>query len=134
MEYNSHTYSHHNKLLFIFIVIFFPASISAVQGGSITKGIPGTRMHSDSSVSHRGGSITQVKLIAVHNGIFHHVTLGFCSTVSGLILISVFWRETFPKCHVDMTKGKVIDEEPGMAISEPDTQKQYLFEVLPKDQ
>lgn len=52
---------------FILIVIFFPASISAVQGGSITKGIPGTRMHPDSSVSHRGGSITQVKLLVAHN-------------------------------------------------------------------
>ncbi|XP_057688811.1 nuclear receptor corepressor 2 isoform X2 [Corythoichthys intestinalis] len=31
----------------------------AVQGGSITKGIPGTRMHPDSSISYRGGSITQ---------------------------------------------------------------------------
>uniref|UniRef100_A0A3Q2YCC0 Nuclear receptor corepressor 2 n=1 Tax=Hippocampus comes TaxID=109280 RepID=A0A3Q2YCC0_HIPCM len=31
----------------------------AVQGGSITKGIPGTRMHPDSSISFRGGSITQ---------------------------------------------------------------------------
>uniref|UniRef100_A0A3Q3L0W1 Nuclear receptor corepressor 2 n=1 Tax=Mastacembelus armatus TaxID=205130 RepID=A0A3Q3L0W1_9TELE len=35
------------------------SSIPAVQGGSITKGIPGTRMHPDSSVSYRGGSITQ---------------------------------------------------------------------------
>uniref|UniRef100_A0A3Q3GJR7 Nuclear receptor corepressor 2 n=1 Tax=Labrus bergylta TaxID=56723 RepID=A0A3Q3GJR7_9LABR len=34
-------------------------SIPAVQGGSITKGIPGTRMHPDSSISCRGGSITQ---------------------------------------------------------------------------
>uniref|UniRef100_A0A671TET8 Nuclear receptor corepressor 2 n=1 Tax=Sparus aurata TaxID=8175 RepID=A0A671TET8_SPAAU len=34
-------------------------SIPAVQGGSITKGIPGTRMHPDSSISYRGGSITQ---------------------------------------------------------------------------
>uniref|UniRef100_A0A665WKI8 Nuclear receptor corepressor 2 n=1 Tax=Echeneis naucrates TaxID=173247 RepID=A0A665WKI8_ECHNA len=34
-------------------------SIPAVQGGSITKGIPGTRMHQDSSISYRGGSITQ---------------------------------------------------------------------------
>uniref|UniRef100_A0A8C5ELJ4 Nuclear receptor corepressor 2-like n=1 Tax=Gouania willdenowi TaxID=441366 RepID=A0A8C5ELJ4_GOUWI len=33
------------------------ASILAVQGGSITKGIPGTRMHPE--VSYRGGSITQ---------------------------------------------------------------------------
>lgn len=38
----------------------FTASIPAVQGGSITKGIPGTRMHQDSSISYRGGSITQV--------------------------------------------------------------------------
>lgn len=38
----------------------FAASIPAVQGGSITKGIPGTRMHPDSAISYRGGSITQV--------------------------------------------------------------------------
>lgn len=36
------------------------ASISAVQGGSITKGIPGTRLHPDSPIPYRGGSITQV--------------------------------------------------------------------------
>ncbi|KAM9744671.1 nuclear receptor corepressor 2 isoform 3-T4 [Menidia menidia] len=35
------------------------ASIPAVQGGSITKGIPGTRMHPDSAIPYRGGSITQ---------------------------------------------------------------------------
>ncbi|XP_063346347.1 nuclear receptor corepressor 2 isoform X1 [Pelmatolapia mariae] len=35
------------------------ASISAVQGGSITKGIPGTRLHPDSPIPYRGGSITQ---------------------------------------------------------------------------
>uniref|UniRef100_A0A669CAY2 Nuclear receptor corepressor 2 n=1 Tax=Oreochromis niloticus TaxID=8128 RepID=A0A669CAY2_ORENI len=34
-------------------------SISAVQGGSITKGIPGTRLHPDSPIPYRGGSITQ---------------------------------------------------------------------------
>ncbi|XP_055367301.1 nuclear receptor corepressor 2 isoform X4 [Betta splendens] len=33
-------------------------SIPAVQGGSITKGIPGTRMHPEASLSYRG-SITQ---------------------------------------------------------------------------
>uniref|UniRef100_A0A7N5ZYF1 Nuclear receptor corepressor 2 n=1 Tax=Anabas testudineus TaxID=64144 RepID=A0A7N5ZYF1_ANATE len=38
---------------------FLTASFPAVQGGSITKGIPGTRMHPESSVSYRGGSITQ---------------------------------------------------------------------------
>uniref|UniRef100_A0A8C1QTQ5 Nuclear receptor corepressor 2 n=1 Tax=Cyprinus carpio TaxID=7962 RepID=A0A8C1QTQ5_CYPCA len=31
----------------------------AVQGGSITKGIPGTRVHQEPSISYRGGSITQ---------------------------------------------------------------------------
>ncbi|KTF82950.1 hypothetical protein cypCar_00017388, partial [Cyprinus carpio] len=31
----------------------------AVQGGSITKGIPGMRVHQEPSVSYRGGSITQ---------------------------------------------------------------------------
>uniref|UniRef100_A0A8C8A3W6 Nuclear receptor corepressor 2 n=1 Tax=Oryzias sinensis TaxID=183150 RepID=A0A8C8A3W6_9TELE len=30
-----------------------------VQGGSITKGIPGTRLHPESAISYRGGSITQ---------------------------------------------------------------------------
>uniref|UniRef100_A0A3Q2Q4D6 Nuclear receptor corepressor 2 n=1 Tax=Fundulus heteroclitus TaxID=8078 RepID=A0A3Q2Q4D6_FUNHE len=30
-----------------------------VQGGSITKGLPGTRIHPESAVSYRGGSITQ---------------------------------------------------------------------------
>uniref|UniRef100_A0AAQ5XIW4 Nuclear receptor corepressor 2 n=1 Tax=Amphiprion ocellaris TaxID=80972 RepID=A0AAQ5XIW4_AMPOC len=40
-------------------LVFFTTSIPAVQGGSITKGIPGTRMHPDSSISYRGGSITQ---------------------------------------------------------------------------
>ncbi|KAF7199803.1 nuclear receptor corepressor 2 isoform X3 [Nothobranchius furzeri] len=30
-----------------------------VQGGSITKGIPGTRIHPDSAIPYRGGSITQ---------------------------------------------------------------------------
>uniref|UniRef100_A0A673Z3J2 Nuclear receptor corepressor 2 n=1 Tax=Salmo trutta TaxID=8032 RepID=A0A673Z3J2_SALTR len=34
-------------------------SMPAVQGGSITKGIPGTRVHQDSPISYRGGSITQ---------------------------------------------------------------------------
>ncbi|KAK6313068.1 hypothetical protein J4Q44_G00164150 [Coregonus suidteri] len=34
-------------------------SLPAVQGGSITKGIPGTRVHQDSPISYRGGSITQ---------------------------------------------------------------------------
>ncbi|TRY98024.1 hypothetical protein DNTS_008744 [Danionella cerebrum] len=34
-------------------------SIAAVQGGSITKGIPGTRVHQEPPVSYRGGSITQ---------------------------------------------------------------------------
>uniref|UniRef100_A0AAY4DEI6 Nuclear receptor corepressor 2 n=1 Tax=Denticeps clupeoides TaxID=299321 RepID=A0AAY4DEI6_9TELE len=31
----------------------------SVQGGSITKGLPGTRVPQDASVSYRGGSITQ---------------------------------------------------------------------------
>uniref|UniRef100_A0A4W6FKH8 Nuclear receptor corepressor 2 n=1 Tax=Lates calcarifer TaxID=8187 RepID=A0A4W6FKH8_LATCA len=47
-------YGDRNALLTV-----FTASIPAVQGGSITKGIPGTRMHPDSPVSYRGGSITQ---------------------------------------------------------------------------
>uniref|UniRef100_A0A3P9AIK9 Nuclear receptor corepressor 2 n=1 Tax=Esox lucius TaxID=8010 RepID=A0A3P9AIK9_ESOLU len=34
-------------------------SMPAVQGGSITKGIPGTRVHQDPTISYRGGSITQ---------------------------------------------------------------------------
>uniref|UniRef100_A0A8C5CB31 Nuclear receptor corepressor 2 n=1 Tax=Gadus morhua TaxID=8049 RepID=A0A8C5CB31_GADMO len=34
-------------------------SMQAVQGGSITKGIPGTRVYQDSPISYRGGSITQ---------------------------------------------------------------------------
>ncbi|KAG9354845.1 hypothetical protein JZ751_001558, partial [Albula glossodonta] len=34
-------------------------SMSAVQGGSITKGLPGTRVHQDTPISYRGGSITQ---------------------------------------------------------------------------
>lgn len=42
--------------------MIFSASVPAVQGGSITKGIPGTRMHPDSAISYRGGSITQVCL------------------------------------------------------------------------
>lgn len=42
------------------LLLSFAASIPAVQGGSITKGLPGNRMHPDSSISHRGGSITQV--------------------------------------------------------------------------
>lgn len=55
-------------MLFFFLSIlthcaFFTGSIPAVQGGSITKGIPGTRMHPDSSISYRGGSITQVSLV-----------------------------------------------------------------------
>uniref|UniRef100_A0A4W5PAU9 Nuclear receptor corepressor 2 n=1 Tax=Hucho hucho TaxID=62062 RepID=A0A4W5PAU9_9TELE len=37
----------------------FAGSLPAVQGGSITKGIPGTRVHQDSPISYRGGSITQ---------------------------------------------------------------------------
>uniref|UniRef100_A0A673A071 Nuclear receptor corepressor 2 n=1 Tax=Sphaeramia orbicularis TaxID=375764 RepID=A0A673A071_9TELE len=41
------------------VVTHLTSSIPAVQGGSITKGIPGTRMHPDSSISYRGGSITQ---------------------------------------------------------------------------
>lgn len=45
--------------MLLFLAIF-TASIPAVQGGSITKGIPGTRMHPDSPISYRGGSITQV--------------------------------------------------------------------------
>lgn len=51
-------------------MLLFPlilaAAIPAVQGGSITKGIPGTRIHSDSSISHRGGSITQVSSDSVY--------------------------------------------------------------------
>ncbi|MED6272126.1 hypothetical protein CHARACLAT_027109, partial [Characodon lateralis] len=35
------------------------SSTRAVQGGSITKGLPGTRIHPESAVSYRGGSITQ---------------------------------------------------------------------------
>uniref|UniRef100_A0A8C2ZWV2 Nuclear receptor corepressor 2 n=1 Tax=Cyclopterus lumpus TaxID=8103 RepID=A0A8C2ZWV2_CYCLU len=51
-------------LILFFLTIFtnytvFTGSIPAVQGGSITKGIPGSRMHPDSSISYRGGSITQ---------------------------------------------------------------------------
>ncbi|GLD72255.1 nuclear receptor corepressor 2 isoform X1 [Lates japonicus] len=38
------------------------ASIPAVQGGSITKGIPGTRMHPDSPVSHRGAPLLREEL------------------------------------------------------------------------
>ncbi|KAG5840665.1 hypothetical protein ANANG_G00191130 [Anguilla anguilla] len=34
-------------------------SMPAVQGGSITKGLPGTRVHQDTPISYRGGSITQ---------------------------------------------------------------------------
>lgn len=33
---------------------------AGVQGGSITKGLPGTRIHPESAVSYRSGSITQV--------------------------------------------------------------------------
>uniref|UniRef100_A0A7N8X6N7 Nuclear receptor corepressor 2 n=1 Tax=Mastacembelus armatus TaxID=205130 RepID=A0A7N8X6N7_9TELE len=40
-------------------IIYTLVYSNTVQGGSITKGIPGTRMHPDSSVSYRGGSITQ---------------------------------------------------------------------------
>uniref|UniRef100_A0A665WK58 Nuclear receptor corepressor 2 n=1 Tax=Echeneis naucrates TaxID=173247 RepID=A0A665WK58_ECHNA len=46
-------------LILIYFLLSFAVSIPAVQGGSITKGIPGTRMHQDSSISYRGGSITQ---------------------------------------------------------------------------
>uniref|UniRef100_A0A8C2I2S9 Nuclear receptor corepressor 2 n=1 Tax=Cyprinus carpio TaxID=7962 RepID=A0A8C2I2S9_CYPCA len=37
----------------------FSCPMPAVQGGSITKGIPGMRVHQEPSVSYRGGSITQ---------------------------------------------------------------------------
>ncbi|GAA6074669.1 nuclear receptor corepressor 2 isoform X7, partial [Tachysurus ichikawai] len=33
--------------------------MQAVQGGSITKGLPGTLIHQESSITYRGGSITQ---------------------------------------------------------------------------
>uniref|UniRef100_A0A8D3CQY0 Nuclear receptor corepressor 2 n=1 Tax=Scophthalmus maximus TaxID=52904 RepID=A0A8D3CQY0_SCOMX len=52
----TYTLAHSDRNVFLTI---FTASIPAVQGGSITKGIPGTRMHPDSSISYRGGSITQ---------------------------------------------------------------------------
>uniref|UniRef100_W5MFZ2 Nuclear receptor corepressor 2 n=1 Tax=Lepisosteus oculatus TaxID=7918 RepID=W5MFZ2_LEPOC len=35
------------------------SAILAMQGGSITKGIPGTRIHQDAPITCRGGSITQ---------------------------------------------------------------------------
>ncbi|XP_016106852.1 nuclear receptor corepressor 2-like [Sinocyclocheilus grahami] len=44
----------------------------AVQGGSITKGIPGTRVHQEPSMSYRGGSITQVWLIYIMQLVFSH--------------------------------------------------------------
>ncbi|XP_031426191.1 nuclear receptor corepressor 2 isoform X4 [Clupea harengus] len=34
-------------------------SMAAIHGGSITKGIPGTRVHQEPPLSYRGGSITQ---------------------------------------------------------------------------
>ncbi|KAG5280933.1 hypothetical protein AALO_G00065610 [Alosa alosa] len=34
-------------------------SMAPIQGGSITKGIPGTRVHQEPPLSYRGGSITQ---------------------------------------------------------------------------
>lgn len=41
--------------------VVFPGSMAAIQGGSITKGIPGTRVHPEPPISYRGGSITQVR-------------------------------------------------------------------------
>uniref|UniRef100_A0A8C6Q107 Nuclear receptor corepressor 2 n=1 Tax=Nothobranchius furzeri TaxID=105023 RepID=A0A8C6Q107_NOTFU len=50
-------------LMFLFMsgIVFFIISFMflGVQGGSITKGIPGTRIHPDSAIPYRGGSITQ---------------------------------------------------------------------------
>lgn len=40
--------------------VCFTGPMPAVQGGSITKGLPGTRIHQESSITYRGGSITQV--------------------------------------------------------------------------
>uniref|UniRef100_A0A3B3CAN1 Nuclear receptor corepressor 2 n=1 Tax=Oryzias melastigma TaxID=30732 RepID=A0A3B3CAN1_ORYME len=40
-------------------LIHIYTSPPGVQGGSITKGIPGTRLHPESAISYRGGSITQ---------------------------------------------------------------------------
>ncbi len=42
-------------------LIALTGPMPAVQGGSITKGIPGTRVHQEPSISYRGGSITQVR-------------------------------------------------------------------------
>uniref|UniRef100_A0A8B9H546 Nuclear receptor corepressor 2 n=1 Tax=Astyanax mexicanus TaxID=7994 RepID=A0A8B9H546_ASTMX len=39
--------------------LFIAGPMPAVQGGSITKGLPGTRVHQDPPISYRGGSITQ---------------------------------------------------------------------------
>jgi len=61
----------------------------AVQGGSITKGIPGTRVHQEPPISYRGGSITQVGSFPPYKSRFS----SFCQRE--VALKSVFEAATF---------------------------------------